>query len=390
MLSQNGVTNISPIFGLRTYFNANGDFLTRDQMDHMTPDDTGIIKMQDELRLPASLGQEPPQKSENGTQPPQSTSLNQPLNQAVGQSFDAPPGGAISNQLTASPPSGGPMNNTGITSTDTTAMPGLMPAAQQSTLLATLQSRLAQSGSPVGKALEANAPKPATPNNPKEATTGGPAVAVDQGRGPVKVSSLATGVKAKGLHDLLEGAESLMREGKYDLAIQKYTTAQRVAPNNPLALLGRAHAELAGGYYSRAEIDLRDVFRNDPELLLAQFDLPAVLPRDRVAFIRKDLKDLTASDPKAERPWFLLAYLDYNTGDPAAADKDLAEAETRSSRGDWSVRLLRQHWTLPSESKAAPGAGTSPRDIRRTTTPVVPPRPVATQPVPIEGSDLNK
>jgi hypothetical protein len=241
--------------------------------------------------------------------------------------------------------------------------PLLPPAAEQSTLLATLQQRLQQSGD-VGKALAAAHP-PVTPQAPKPAATGTGVAAPNPSQPPVPVSTLAMGVKAKGLHDLLSGAEDLIKQGKYDSAVAEYNQALRVAPNNPLPFLGRAHAELAGGYYGRAEMDLRIVFRNDPELLLAQFDLKSLFPKDRIDFIRKDLHDVAAADPQSERPWFLLAYLDYNTGDTATADKDLNEAEQRS-HGDWSVRLLRQHWALPSNPKPAPL-------MPRTAPPVVPP-----------------
>jgi len=38
------------------------------------------------------------------------------------------------------------------------------------------------------------------------------------------------------LHDLLAGAEAEMHDGKFDAAIQKFTQAERVAPNNPLTV----------------------------------------------------------------------------------------------------------------------------------------------------------
>ena len=62
LLNQNGTMSISPIFGQRNYYNNNGNFLTPEQIG---PEDTGILKMQDELRLPAlPLGQQAPGKTD--------------------------------------------------------------------------------------------------------------------------------------------------------------------------------------------------------------------------------------------------------------------------------------------------------------------------------------
>ncbi len=168
---------------------------------------------------------------------------------------------------------------------------------------------------------------------------------------PEKIISLATGVKAKGLHDLLASAEELMRADKFASAIQKYNDAERVAPNNPLIALGRAHAELGAAYYGKAEADLRRVFTLDPALLMGQFDLSSFMNAQRLEFVRKDLKDLTASEPKSERPWFLLAYIAYSTGDPKAAAEDLNEAQKRAPINDRVIPMMRSHWSLPTDAQ---------------------------------------
>jgi tetratricopeptide (TPR) repeat protein len=294
----------------------------------------------------------------------------------LNQPFDAPSDSSVPNRLSNTQIANNPLSNTGTISPTATARPSLIPPELQSTLLNTLQQRMEKS-SDVGKAmadLRLAHPQPAnqTPGTPQTPVPGPP---VEQG--PVQVSSLATGIKAKGLHDLLANAENLMRDGKFDLAVQKYNQAQRVAPNNPLTVLGRAHAELAGGYYARAEQDLRTVFHNDPQILLAQFDLAALLPKERIEFLHKDLQGLTETDPKSERPWLLLAYLEYNTNHPASAEQDLNEADKRTVRGDWAIRLMRQNWALPSNAKTPKPGVKTPRTIPPAvpTTPATPPAP---------------
>jgi tetratricopeptide (TPR) repeat protein len=242
------------------------------------------------------------------------------------------------------------------------------------------------SSSGVAKALadaRASRPQPATPT-PKPAENPNPAVGAEATS--VKVKSLAEGIKAKGLHDLMAGAEEMVRTAKYDLAIQNYNKAQRVAPNNALTQFGRANAELAGGYYQRAEQDLRVAFGNSPALLLLKFDVASLFPKDRLPAVRNDLRDLTTKEPALERPWFLLAYLDYHTGDPAAAGTDLDEAEKRSGAVDAIlIRRMRQAWALPSNlTKPAPAVAPKPAPPVDTPAPEAPKAPAPPK------AELNK
>ncbi|MDB5305683.1 MAG: repeat protein [Phycisphaerales bacterium] len=321
---------------------------------------------------------------------------NQPLNQPLVAPLESPAGAALVNAPTGAAVNAGPLGASPLTQQSYRQQStNLVPAARQSQVLDELQRRLQRYNAAGSGTTDAEANRQfremqqrnAGGANPRQ-TNPGPNGAAQPApeAGPLKVSSLATGVKAKGLHDLLVGAEDLMRQGKFDSAIDQYVQAQRVAPNNPLTYLGRAHAELGAGYYTKAEQDLRQVFHADTELLLAQFDLSAAMGAERLAFLRKDLTGLTQTDPKSETPWFLLAYLDYNAGDAAAAEKDLNEAEKRSNRGDWAIRLLRTHWTLPSKPKAAipPGNPAAPQPTPPAAAPTVPP---ATQTPP---RDLNK
>ena len=73
---------------------------------------------------------------------------------------------------------------------------------------------------------------------------------------PIKVPSLAQGVKAKSISDYLKAAEASMKDGKFTSAFDDYDKAEQVAPNNPLIKLGRANAELGDSYYARAEAHL--------------------------------------------------------------------------------------------------------------------------------------
>jgi tetratricopeptide (TPR) repeat protein len=164
--------------------------------------------------------------------------------------------------------------------------------------------------------------------------------------GPVKVTNLAEGTKAKGLATLLSGAEESMRAGQFGAAIDRYDAAAKVAPNNPLVTLGRAHAELGASYYGRAESDLRKAFANGPALLLGQYDLVTFLGEERLAFVIKDLKEIATAEKQQAGPTFLLAYVARNMGNDKLAADYLTETEKRLGGADETVDAMRKAWNL--------------------------------------------
>jgi tetratricopeptide (TPR) repeat protein len=172
---------------------------------------------------------------------------------------------------------------------------------------------------------------------------------------PVKIHSLAEGVSAKGLHDLLKSAEDLMKQDRFQSAIEKYDAAEQVAPHDMLIALGRANAELGAGFYHRASMDLHTVFETDPSLLMGQYDLKSWMSDQRLQFVTKELSGLATSDPKSEDPVFLLAYIAYNTGDTAKAADYLKQAKARSGGRDFLLDQLEAKWKLPGTS--TPGSG---------------------------------
>lgn len=165
---------------------------------------------------------------------------------------------------------------------------------------------------------------------------------------PLKIRSLAEGVKAKGLSDFLKTAEDLMKQGKFTSALEQYEAAEQVAPNNPLVQLGRANAELGASYYARAEAHLRQAFLSDPALLMGQYDLREFLGQERLQFLVRDLKEIANTEKKQARPVFLLAYLAYNTDNERQAAGYLELAEQRAGSTDPLYPLLRQYWNLPT------------------------------------------
>jgi tetratricopeptide (TPR) repeat protein len=165
---------------------------------------------------------------------------------------------------------------------------------------------------------------------------------------PLKVESLATGVSSPGLSSLLKRGEQLMREGKYTSAIAQYETAQRLVPNSALVTVGRANAELGGGYYAQAAEHLHQAFTGDPTVLMGQFDLKAFIGSERLTKVINDLKAIAAKNTDDAAPMLLLSYVAYNTGNAPLAATWLAEADRRSGGKDRVYTLIRNHWALPA------------------------------------------
>ena len=147
-----------------------------------------------------------------------------------------------------------------------------------------------------------------------------------------------------------------MKEGKFGPALDQYQAAAQLAPNNSMVLLGQANAELAIGFYRKAEQHIRFALRNDPVLMMAQFDLKGMLGEEKLNAVVKDLKDIAFKQDRDEGVAVLLAYIAYNTGNEPGASVYLDLAQKRSAGRDDFPRILRQHWDLP----AAAGPATQP------------------------------
>ena len=209
------------------------------------------------------------------------------------------------------------------------------------------------------------------PNDPNNPAAPGQA---DQERGPadppVNVRSLASGVSSPTLKQVYEQAEQLMAKGSYIDAIARYDAAERVVPNQPLTLVGRATAELGAGYYRRSSLSLRRAYQNNPELTMARLDLPQLLGKDRLADVTDALRQRATANRNDPEPTFLLGFIAYNTGnfEQAAAFLDLAQRRGE----DPFYGQLRKLWGLddkprpqaaPQQNPAAPAAADDAKSV---------------------------
>ena len=161
---------------------------------------------------------------------------------------------------------------------------------------------------------------------------------------PVSVRSLAAGVGSPTLREVYQEAERLLSQGRYASAIARYEAAERLVPNQPLTLLGRAGAELGAGYYRRSAISLREALGGNAELTMARLDLAGLLGEERLEQVANTLRDRAAADRRDDEATFLLAFVAYGAGEyeKAAAFLDLAEQRS----GDPFYGRLKTLWSL--------------------------------------------
>ena len=161
---------------------------------------------------------------------------------------------------------------------------------------------------------------------------------------PYIVTSLSSGISAKGLQQLMKTAEDQMRQGKFTESVDTYDSAEQVAPNNPFVTLGRSFAEIGASYYGKADLDLNRAIALDPAVMAGRYDLKGFLGEDRVKFVQGDLQDIADSE-KGARPLVLLGFIAHNGGDDTLAAKDLNEAAKRGGYANL-VAQLKQAWGL--------------------------------------------
>lgn len=149
-------------------------------------------------------------------------------------------------------------------------------------------------------------------------------------RGPIRTLA---GAKTTPVDRLLAKAEGLMQQEKYYQASQAYSGIIATNPDNPLAWLGRANALLAAGDYVSAYLALEQGVQRFPQMLLFNFDLPALVGNREVLDVRRAEIEQTLAGKPNYRLQFLLGYLEYFSGLKDLGLRTLKQAADASPAG---------------------------------------------------------
>jgi tetratricopeptide (TPR) repeat protein len=163
---------------------------------------------------------------------------------------------------------------------------------------------------------------------------------------PVPIESFAAGMQAKGLAGLIAGAELNVEQRHYDKAIAQYNEAIDVVPNNPLILMARAVAELGGGYYAQADVDIHLAIAQDPAVLMGQYDLQKHLGADRLKSLVADLKQMAKGSDDDLLHAFLLTFVYYNSQHVGQAVDWLDITDKRAKGQDSAIVQMKKYWNF--------------------------------------------
>lgn len=170
-----------------------------------------------------------------------------------------------------------------------------------------------------------------------------------------KITRLApSGFDAYAVH--MQRGQKYLAEGQYFFAEERFTAALGVRPDDPMASIGRVHAQLGAGLFSSAATNLRLVLVKHPEMAGARYGEGAFPDAGRSARIIQRLDGLVASGGGlGADTGLLLAYVGYQTGDPGATTRGLTAMEGRGGAPDPQLlqlaRLLREVWANPVPEK---------------------------------------
>lgn len=136
--------------------------------------------------------------------------------------------------------------------------------------------------------------------------------------------------------------EDALDQELYFTAEERFTAALSVKPGDPMASVGRIHAQLAGGLYRSAALNLTNLFLAYPELVPATYDDSLLPPDERVIELLNQLNNRSQPDSKnADQAALLLAYLAYQSNQPEMLNVGLS----RMAQDDPLSKLLHLVWS---------------------------------------------
>jgi hypothetical protein len=157
----------------------------------------------------------------------------------------------------------------------------------------------------------------------------------------------------------MRAGERLLGEGMWFIAEERFVAALSSRPGDAMAAIGRVHAQIGAGLYLSAAVNLSDLLRAYPELAPVRYDRALIPGDERLASIRRQLRQRSQDDDAAARnAGFLLAYLGFQTNRPDDVREGIAIVrrvnEALESPDDPLVDVLAEIWSKPAENQLEP------------------------------------
>ncbi len=142
---------------------------------------------------------------------------------------------------------------------------------------------------------------------------------------------------------------ALLKDERWFDAEERFTAALSVRPGDPIAAAARLTAQLGGGMFRSASINMRNLLGAYPEMMVTRFDRSLIGTEARTGRVKAQLRQrMELSTPTARECALLLAYVGYQTEDPQAIreafdrlDEIVADLQSET---DPLERTLRAVW----------------------------------------------
>jgi hypothetical protein len=161
----------------------------------------------------------------------------------------------------------------------------------------------------------------------------------------------------------MQAGEDHVAAGRYFQAEERFTAALSAKPGDPMASVGRIHAQLGNGLFLSAALNLRRLLIEHPELIAVRYSGKVLPAPGRLAIVRDRLDALVTDETAAMRrdAALLLAYLGYQSDDAAALERGLAGMTAGGATADDQLTrlagVLRRVWVAPESPSPAPEPG---------------------------------
>jgi len=149
------------------------------------------------------------------------------------------------------------------------------------------------------------------------------------------------------------GQEQLA-SGEWFAAEERFTSALGLKPGDPMAAVGRVHAQIGGGFFLSAGLNLQKLFRAHPELVKVRYGASLLPLGDRLEEIEALLLPRLREDNDFSRGAAIVqAYLGFQSENDAWVERGLTRAreidDALSRKRDALIDVLEQAWLAGDE-----------------------------------------
>jgi hypothetical protein len=177
--------------------------------------------------------------------------------------------------------------------------------------------------------------------------------------------------------------ESLLGASKYFDAEDSFVRALALKPTDPLANVGRIHAQLGAGMFVSAATNLRRLYIDHPEMIGTRYSPSLLTPASRTSTLAEQLR-MNARNPTSgigKESGMLLAYLGYQSSNMEMVNQGLeimAEKTYPEQTADvLLLGLLQKIWVEGTELPPEAPAGKAESPTPATPAPPTPSAPAA-------------